>query len=101
MSTDTIIKGFKFCDEKIRSRVTDDTRPDWEINLYGPIINCIPRTAYTELGMGFNPNRKVVVVVVLEKGLDKEESEKTPLHTDNETLAQISKLVLTPGVWPS
>jgi hypothetical protein len=108
MLVDTYLKGFKLDDEKIRDYITrhekvheQNTGPDWQINWYEPIINCIPRTAYIELGMGFNPNRKIVVVIVLEKGLDKEALEKTPVHTDNETLAQIAKLVLTPGVWPS
>jgi hypothetical protein len=84
---DTFIKGFMLDDEKIRSHVTKhegDTGPNWEINWYQPIINCIPRSAYTEVGAGFNANGNVIAVIVLEEGRKKEELEKKPVHTDNE-----------------
>jgi hypothetical protein len=35
------------------------------------------------------------------KGSDKEKLEREPVHTDDETLTQISKDVLTPGLWLS
>jgi hypothetical protein len=104
MQVDTIIKGFKLDDEKRRSRVTkpdDDTRPDWEINWYGPIISCIPRTAYIEIGAGHEANGEIVTVIVLEIGKDREEMENEPVHTDDKVLTEIAKDVLTPGVWLS
>jgi len=106
MPVDTIIKGFKLDDEKIWSRVAkqeDDTRPDWEINWYGPIINCIPRTAYIEIGAGYEANGEIVTVIVLEIGSasDKQTMEKEAVHTDDEALTQIAKDMLTPGVWLS
>ena len=101
---DTFIKGFKWMVKRYGIMLPDTGRtPDRTGRSIGtgPIINCIPRTAYIEIGAGFKANGDVVTVIVLEKGSDKEELEKKPVHTDDEALTQIAELVLTPGVWPA
>ena len=51
--------------------------------------------------MGIEPNGDSVIVVVLERGYDKEFLEWELVQTDAEMLAQIAEKVLTPGVWKS
>jgi hypothetical protein len=47
------------------------------------------------------PNGDPVTVLVLDKGYNQERLEREPVTTDDEALARLADLVLTPGVWPS
>ena len=70
-------------------------------NWYDAIVDCIPRSTNIEIGGSIESNGRVVVVVVMNKGDDREKLEKEPIEIEDEMFAQIVENLLTLGVWPS
>jgi hypothetical protein len=98
------IKGYKLDDEKICQRVlreADDIGPNWQFNWYHAILECIPRSAYIEIGLGREPSGEHVTVIVLDRGYDKKKLEQEPVHTEDKMFQKMAENILTPGVWPS
>ncbi len=98
------IKGYKLDDEKIHQcvpREADDVAPDWHFNWYHAILECIPRSAYIEIGLGREPSGKYVTVIVLDCRYNKETLEQEPVQTEDIMFQKMAENILTPGVWPS
>ena len=101
------IKGFKLDHEKLRRyfpKKPDESELDWELKWFDIIIQNIPRDAYIELETSAECDDEVAIVIVLDKGDDRERLEKEPIRIEDIEdwmFAQIAENLLTPGVWPS
>ena len=96
------LKGFKIDRGKLEKLGYYPTNEDPQnTRYYKRIIDLLPRTSYNYIGAGVEEDADMCLVVVMADGLDKEALQRMNMPFCEKMLAQATKSVLTPGVWPS